>query len=52
MLGLFIQQATAFFMLKSRAGFAIFERIARLTADLQCVVGATFFDQEVIGKYR
>ncbi|KAG6886264.1 hypothetical protein C0993_006674 [Termitomyces sp. T159_Od127] len=52
--GLFLQQAIALFVLKSRAGFDIFNWIATLAADFlsQGSVGAGFFfDAEVIAKH-
>lgn len=51
--GLFIQQAIALFVLKSGAGFSIFDWVATLASDLlnEGLVGAGFFfDPETIGK--
>jgi len=51
--GLFIQQAIALFVLKSGAGFSIFKWIATLASDFlkQGLVGAGFFfDSETISK--
>ncbi|KAK0476601.1 Na+ dependent nucleoside transporter C-terminus-domain-containing protein [Armillaria novae-zelandiae] len=51
--GLFIQQAIALFVLKSGAGFSIFNWIATLAADFlsQSKAGATFFfDVETVAK--
>ncbi|KAJ6550124.1 Na+ dependent nucleoside transporter C-terminus-domain-containing protein [Mycena capillaripes] len=51
--GLFIQQAIALFVLKSGAGFSIFNWIATLATDFlaEGLAGAGFFfDPEVIGK--
>ncbi|XP_006460871.1 hypothetical protein AGABI2DRAFT_68805 [Agaricus bisporus var. bisporus H97] len=52
--GLFLQQAIALFVLKSGAGFSIFRWIAALAADFldQALAGAGFFfDPEVITKH-
>ncbi|KAG5643818.1 hypothetical protein DXG03_009595 [Asterophora parasitica] len=52
--GLFLQQAIALFVLKSKAGYDIFRWIATLAADFlsQGVVGAGFFfDAEVVSKH-
>ncbi|KAJ7072511.1 Na+ dependent nucleoside transporter C-terminus-domain-containing protein [Mycena amicta] len=52
--GLFIQQAIALFVLKSGAGFSIFKWIANLAADFlaQGLVGAAFFfDADTITKH-
>ncbi|KAH0589287.1 hypothetical protein H2248_005049 [Termitomyces sp. 'cryptogamus'] len=52
--GLFLQQAIALFVLKTRAGFDIFNWIATLAADMlsQGTVGAAFFfDAEIIAKH-
>jgi len=49
--GLFIQQATALFVLKTSVGFHIFRWLATLASDLssQGLVGATFFfDQDTV----
>ncbi|KAF7321497.1 hypothetical protein MKEN_00670500 [Mycena kentingensis (nom. inval.)] len=54
LVGLFIQQAIALFVLKSGAGFSIFHFIATLAADFlnQGLVGAAFFfDADTIGKH-
>ncbi|PCH43887.1 hypothetical protein WOLCODRAFT_26274 [Wolfiporia cocos MD-104 SS10] len=51
--GLFIQQAIAMFVLKTDAGFAIFKWIALLASDFlsQSKAGATFFfDAETVAK--
>lgn len=51
--GLFIQQAIALFVLKSGAGFSIFKWIATLASDFlkQGLAGAGFFfDSETISK--
>ncbi|PBK95685.1 hypothetical protein ARMGADRAFT_811980 [Armillaria gallica] len=51
--GLFVQQAIALFVLKSGAGFSIFNWIATLAADFlnQSKAGATFFfDAETVAK--
>ncbi|KAK0195230.1 Na+ dependent nucleoside transporter C-terminus-domain-containing protein [Armillaria mellea] len=51
--GLFIQQAIALFVLKSGAGFSIFNWIATLAADFlsQSKAGATFFfDADTVAK--
>ncbi|KAI0949647.1 hypothetical protein AcW1_009193 [Taiwanofungus camphoratus] len=51
--GLFIQQAIAMFVLKSGAGFSIFKWIAILASDFlaQAKAGATFFfDAETVAK--
>ncbi|KAI5123866.1 hypothetical protein M0805_005683 [Coniferiporia weirii] len=50
--GLFLQQAIALFVLKSGAGFSIFKWLATLASDFlkQGLVGATFFfSAEVVG---
>ncbi|KII92489.1 hypothetical protein PLICRDRAFT_50865 [Plicaturopsis crispa FD-325 SS-3] len=52
--GLFIQQAIALFVLKSGAGFSIFHWIATLASDFlnQGLVGAAFFfDADTIAKH-
>jgi CNT family concentrative nucleoside transporter len=52
--GLFIQQAIALFVLKSGAGFSIFNWIATLASDFlaQGLAGAGFFfDPETIAKH-
>ena len=52
--GLFIQQAIALFVLKSGAGFKLFNWIATLAADFlnEGTVGAGFFfDKETIAKH-
>ena len=52
--GLFLQQAIALFVLKSGAGFSIFKWIATLAADfLECAYAGAgfFFDQETIEKH-
>jgi CNT family concentrative nucleoside transporter len=52
--GLFIQQAIALFVLKSGAGFSIFRWIATLASDFlnQALVGSGFFfDEDVIKKH-
>jgi hypothetical protein len=52
--GLFIQQAIAMFVLKSDAGYDIFRWIATLAADFlgQSEAGAAFFfDEETVGKH-
>ncbi|KAJ7690616.1 Na+ dependent nucleoside transporter C-terminus-domain-containing protein, partial [Mycena rosella] len=52
--GLFIQQAIALFVLKSGAGFSIFHWIATLASDFLAqglVGGAFFFDAETITKH-
>ena len=52
--GLFLQQAIALFVLKSDAGFKIFKWIATLASDFldQGLVGAEFFfDADTIGKH-
>ncbi|KAJ7928597.1 Na+ dependent nucleoside transporter C-terminus-domain-containing protein [Mycena leptocephala] len=52
--GLFIQQAIALFVLKSGAGFSIFNWIATLASDFlaEGLVGAGFFfDADTIGKH-
>lgn len=52
--GLFLQQAIALFVLKSGAGFSIFKWIATLAGDFlgQANAGAAFFfDAETIGKH-
>ncbi|TFK75343.1 hypothetical protein BDN72DRAFT_787275 [Pluteus cervinus] len=52
--GLFLQQAIALFVLKSGAGFKIFHWVATLAADFlaQALAGAVFFfDQETINKF-
>lgn len=49
--GLFMQQAIALFVLKSGAGFHIFRWLATLTSDFlnQALVGAAFFfDQNTV----
>ncbi|KAF9528558.1 Na+ dependent nucleoside transporter C-terminus-domain-containing protein [Crepidotus variabilis] len=51
--GLFLQQAIALFVLKSGAGFKIFHWIATLAGDFlnEGLVGAAFFfDQEIVDK--
>jgi len=51
--GLFIQQAIALFVLKSSAGFSIFHWLATLASDFlsQALAGATFFfDAETVAK--
>ena len=52
--GLFIQQAIAMFVLKSGAGFSIFKWIAFLASDFLAQAlqgGAFFFDQNTIGLH-
>jgi concentrative nucleoside transporter, CNT family len=52
--GLFLQQAVALFVLKSGAGFSIFKWIATLTSDFlsQSAAGAEFFfDAETVAKH-
>ncbi|KAF8891722.1 Na+ dependent nucleoside transporter C-terminus-domain-containing protein [Infundibulicybe gibba] len=52
--GLFLQQAIALFVLKTGAGFSIFKWIATLAADFlgQALAGAVFFfDADVISKH-
>ena len=52
--GLFIQQAIALFVLKSSAGFSIFNWMATLASDFlsQSAAGATFFfDAETVAKH-
>ncbi|CDO71957.1 hypothetical protein BN946_scf184940.g104 [Trametes cinnabarina] len=52
--GLFVQQAIAMFVLKSGAGFSIFKWIAYLASDFlaQALAGAEFFfDAETVGKH-
>ncbi|EIN11958.1 hypothetical protein PUNSTDRAFT_142157 [Punctularia strigosozonata HHB-11173 SS5] len=52
--GLFIQQAVAMFVLKTDAGFSIFKWIATLASDFlaESAVGAAFFfDDETIAKH-
>lgn len=52
--GLFLQQAIAMFVLKSGAGFSIFKWIAFLASDFleQALAGATFFfDVETVAKH-
>jgi len=52
--GLFLQQAIALFVLKSNAGFKIFSWIATLAADFlhQALAGAVFFfDKETVDKF-
>ncbi|KAF8659230.1 hypothetical protein AX16_001890 [Volvariella volvacea WC 439] len=52
--GLFLQQVIALFVLKTGAGFSIFRWIALLAADFlhQALYGAVFFfDQETIDKF-
>ena len=52
--GLFLQQAIALFVLKSGAGFHIFNWIATLASDFlaQALVGAGFFfDAETVSKH-
>lgn len=52
--GLFIQQAVALFVLKSRVGFSIFKWIATLTSDFLSQSGAGaefFFDAETVAKH-
>ncbi len=52
--GLFMQQAIALFVLKSGAGFSIFNWIATLASDFlnQGLVGAQFFfDAEIINRH-
>ncbi|KAJ7124936.1 Na+ dependent nucleoside transporter C-terminus-domain-containing protein [Mycena epipterygia] len=52
--GLFIQQAIALFVLKSGAGFSIFKWIATLASDFlaEALVGAAFFfDAETVTKH-
>jgi len=52
--GLFIQQAVALFVLKSSAGFSIFNWIATLASDFlaQSEAGAAFFfDSDVVAKH-
>jgi CNT family concentrative nucleoside transporter len=52
--GLFIQQAIALFVLKSGAGFSIFKWIATLASDFldQSTAGATFFfDADTVAKH-
>ena len=49
--GLFLQQAIALFVFKTRAGFSIFNWIATLAADIlsESLAGAVFFfDQNTI----
>lgn len=51
--GLFLQQAIALFVLKTAAGFSIFEWLATLAGDFlsQALAGAVFFfDQDTINK--
>lgn len=50
MVGLFIQQAIAMFVLKSGAGFSIFKWIALLASDFleQSKAGASFFFSDAI----
>lgn len=50
MVGLFIQQAIAMFVLKSGAGFAIFKWIALLASDFleQSKAGASFFFSDAV----
>lgn len=51
--GLFLQQAIALFVLKSGAGFSMFKWIATLAGDFlnQALAGAVFFfDQDTINK--
>ena len=51
--GLFLQQAIALFVLKSNAGFSIFKWMATLASDFlnQALTGAAFFfDQEVVSE--
>lgn len=53
-IGLFLQQVIALFVLKSGAGFSIFKWIATLANDFlaQSEAGATFFfDQETFDKH-
>jgi nucleoside permease NupC len=52
--GLFLQQAVALFVLKSGAGFSLFNWIATLASDFlnQSAAGATFFfDAETVAKH-
>ncbi|KAF7298166.1 hypothetical protein HMN09_01038400 [Mycena chlorophos] len=52
--GLFLQQAIALFVLKSGAGFSIFKWIATLASDFlsQALVGAEFFfDADTVNKH-
>ena len=52
--GLFLQQAIALFVLKSGAGFSIFKWLATLASDFlnQALVGAAFFfDQDTVNKH-
>lgn len=52
--GLFLQQAIALFVLKSGAGFSIFHWIATLASDFlnQALVGAAFFfNQDVVNMH-
>ncbi|KAI0712943.1 Na+ dependent nucleoside transporter C-terminus-domain-containing protein [Cerioporus squamosus] len=54
LVGLFVQQAIAMFVLKSGAGFSIFKWIAFLASDFlsQALAGAEFFfDAETVGKH-
>jgi hypothetical protein len=55
MVGLFLQQAIALFVLKSGAGFHMFKWLSTLASDFlaQGLVGATFFfDQETVTTKR
>jgi nucleoside permease NupC len=52
--GLFLQQVIALFVLKSGAGFSIFKWIATLASDFlaQAIVGAEFFfDADTVAKH-
>ena len=52
--GLFMQQAVALFVLKTSAGFSIFKWLATLASDFlsQAYVGAAFFfDAETVAKH-
>lgn len=52
--GLFIQQAIAMFVLKSGAGFSIFKWIAYLASDFlaQAIPGAEFFFDATVISYH
>ncbi len=52
--GLFIQQAIAMFVLKSGAGFSIFKWIAYLASDflVQAIPGAEFFFDATVISYH
>ena len=54
LVGLFVQQAIAMFVLKSGAGFSIFKWIAFLASDFlaQAEAGAAFFfDAETVARH-